>query len=139
MRLARRGRRTPNVVLVDSSLWIAVERGQIDFLDLLPEDEEIAICPTVVLEVLRGTRPERHHKTRALLMRATMLDAPTPLERFEEAVQIYLRCRDDGITPSTPDSLIAACAIANDIPLLHDDSDFDHIADVVPLKTFTRS
>jgi predicted nucleic acid-binding protein len=127
------------VVLVDSSVWVAVEHGRFDFLEVVPEDEEIATCPTVVLEVLRGTRAERHHKVRALLMRATILDAPTPLERFEEAAQIYVLCRDAGITPSTPDSLVAACAIANGIPLLHDDSDFEHIAQVTSLRTLTRS
>lgn len=127
------------MVLVDSSLWIAVEHDRIDFLDLLPEDEEVATCPIVVLEVLRGTRPERYHKTRALLMRATMLDAPTPVERFEEAAQIYLQCRNKGITPSTPDCLIAASAIANNVRLLHDDSDFAQIARATPLRIFTRS
>lgn len=128
------------MVLVDSSVWVAVEHRRFDFLDVLSEDDEIAICPIVVLEVLRGTQPERHHKTRALLMKATMVDAPTPAERFEEAVQIYLRCRKKGVTPSTPDSLIAACAIAHDIPLLHDDSDYNDIAKIVPsLKLFTRS
>jgi predicted nucleic acid-binding protein len=121
-------------------LWVAVEHGRIDFLDVATEDEEIATCPIVVLEVLRGTRPERHHKTRALLMRATMLDAPTPLDRFEEASEIYLQCRNVGVTPSTPDCLIAACAIANNVRLLHDDSDFVQIARVVPqLRLFTRS
>ncbi|HVG23339.1 MAG TPA: PIN domain-containing protein [Thermoanaerobaculia bacterium] len=127
------------MVLVDSSLWIAVERGYVDFLDLVPPTEEIAICPIVVLEVMRGTTPERHRKMLRLLLRATMLDSPTPLERFEAAVELFVRCRNEGITPSTPDSLIAACAIAHDVPLLHDDSDFDRIAAVTSLKLVTRS
>lgn len=127
------------MILVDSSLWVAIERGQVDLLDVLPEDETIATCPMVVLEVLRGTRPERHKKTRALLMRAVLLDAPTPLERFEEAAELYAQCRGAGVTPSAPDSIIAACAIAHGIPLLHDDSDFDLIAKVTTLRTFTRS
>ncbi|HYC92819.1 MAG TPA: PIN domain nuclease [Thermoanaerobaculia bacterium] len=127
------------MVLVDSSFWIAIERGYIDFLDVLSEEEDIAICPIVVLEVLRGTTAGQRKKTRALLMRAKMIDSPTPLERFEDAAQIYVSCRKAGITPSTSDTLIAACAIAHGIPLLHDDSDFEHIAGTTPLKTLTRS
>lgn len=65
-------------------------------------------------------------------MSATMLDDPTPLDRFEEAALIYLRCRRAGVTPSATDCLVAACAIAHGIRLLHDDADFNHIARVVP-------
>jgi predicted nucleic acid-binding protein len=92
-----------------------------------------------VLEVLRGSRPERYEKNRTLLMSVEMLDAPTPFKRFEEAAQLYRRCRERGVTPSVSDCLVAACAIAHDVPLLHNDADFTHIARVAPLKLFTRS
>jgi predicted nucleic acid-binding protein len=127
------------VVLVDSSVWVAVDHGRISLAELVPRDQEVACCPIVLTEVMRGTRLERYRITRALLSRATMLDDPTPLERFEQAAEIYLRCRKEGFTPSTPDCLIAACAIANVVPLLHDDTDFTHIARYTPLKLFTRS
>lgn len=72
-----------------------------------------------------------------MLMAVELLDDPTPLTRFEEAAQIYLRCRDAGVTPSAVDCLVAACAIAHDIQLVHNDSDFNHIARVVTaLKLF---
>jgi predicted nucleic acid-binding protein len=75
-----------------------------------------------------------------MLMKAAMFDDPTPMARFEEAAKIYLRCRTVGVTPSATDCLVAACAIAHGIPLLHDDADFTHIARVVPtLRLFTRS
>ncbi|HEX6082946.1 MAG TPA: PIN domain-containing protein [Thermoanaerobaculia bacterium] len=127
------------MILLDSSVWVAIQHGRLSLLDLVAENEEIACCPVVITEVMRGVRLEQYESTRKMLAKATLIDAPTPLERFEEAARIYLRCRVAGITPSTPDSLIAACAIAKDIPLLHDDSDFDHMANVVPLKTLTRS
>jgi predicted nucleic acid-binding protein len=127
------------VILVDSSVWVAVDHRRISLADLIPPDEEVACCPIIVTEVMRGTQMERYQATRAMLYGATMLDVPTPLARFEEAAQLYLKCRKKGITPSTPDCLIAACAIANRVPLLHDDSDFELIAGVVPLKLFTRS
>lgn len=127
------------MILLDSSVWIAIDHGHLSLGELIPEGEEVACCPIVLTEVMRGSRLERYDATRNMLRKATMIDAPTPLKRFEEAAQLYLECRAAGITPSTPDCLIAACAVANGIPLLHDDSDFNHIARFAPLKIFTRS
>jgi predicted nucleic acid-binding protein len=100
----------------------------------------VATCPIVVTEVLRGTQDSgRYCLAFDALMNSTMLDAPTPLLRFEQAARLYLRCRGEGVTPSTADCLVAACAIANNVPLLHRDADFDHIARATSLKIFTRS
>jgi predicted nucleic acid-binding protein len=138
MRNAWHARRASAVFLVDSTIWVAAERG-LAIAKLVGADETLACCPVVLTEVLRGTRINHYVRTRAMLMKATMLDSPTPLARFEEAAQLYLRCHSVGITPSVPDCLVAACAIAHDIPLLHEDLDFLHIARVAPLKLFTRS
>jgi predicted nucleic acid-binding protein len=129
------------VVLVDSSFWIRIEHGTAMLDDYIPEDEDVATCPVVMFEVLRGTRDEgRYFAALQLLLDADMLDSPTPLARFEEAARIYLKCRDAGVTPSAGDCLIAACAIIHRVPLLHFDADFDLIARVIPtLKIFTRS
>jgi predicted nucleic acid-binding protein len=128
------------VVLVDSSFWIDVDHGAVHFDDYVPDDETVVVCPVVVMEVLRGA----HHRTRYqiardLLMNVELLDSPTPLERFEAAAKLYIACRAIGVTPSTADCLVAACAIRHDVPLLHLDHDFDHIARVAPLRIFTRS
>ena len=123
------------MVLLDSSVWVLVGHGRIDLRDLVPADEIIVTCPVVVNEVLRGTRAPRQYRiARAMLMAAEMVDAPTALERFEEAAQSYLACRKTGVTPSSVDCLVAACAIANQATLLHRHSDFDHIARAIPLK-----
>lgn len=103
-------------------------------------DEVVATCPIIVHEILRGARSAKKHElARALLMSAVMLDAPTPLQRFEEAAGIYLQCRQAGVSPSTADCLIAASAIAHGIPLLHRDSDFDFIARATRLIILTPS
>lgn len=128
------------VVLVDSNVWIRREHDRLTLAELLSEDTDVAICPVIFSEVLRGVRgPKRYRETRSLLMDARFFDSPTPLERFEEAAQIYLRCRQEGVTPSSIDCLIAACAIAHDIPLLTFDADFTHIARYTALRLFTRS
>jgi len=127
------------VVLVDSSIWVRLEHERLSLRELIPTDVQVAVCPIVILEVLRGTRTARHAATRTMLAAATMLDAPTPLVRFEKAAELYRQCRDRGVTPSVADCLVAACAIAHGIPLLHGDRDFDHIARATTLRIFSRS
>lgn len=131
------------MVLVDASVWIIAQRLKIPIATLLPVDEVPATCPIIVQEVLRGTRDAAHYDlTRRVLLSAEMLDEATPFERFEEAAKLFLACRETGITPrSSVDCLVAATAIAHDVPLLHDDRDFEHIKRVLPLKTLrpTRS
>lgn len=120
------------MVLVDSSVWIRVQRRRASLADSIPADEEAALCPVVFMEVLRGSRTETYGVVREMLTSAAMLDDPVPLERFEEAARIYMNCRSAGVTPSAMDCLVAACAIAHDVPLVHDDGDFVHIARVIP-------
>jgi predicted nucleic acid-binding protein len=69
------------------------------------------------------------------ILDSIMLDDPMPLERFEDAAQIFRRCREDGYTiASSHDCLVAACAIFHRIPLLQRDRDFEKIAEVAPLE-----
>lgn len=52
---------------------------------------------------------------------------------YAAAGALYARCRWAGITPRSPhDCLIAQTAIEHGLPLLHDDRDFERIADVEP-------
>ena len=124
------------MVLVDSSTWVRVEHERISLADVAP-NETVAVCPVVILEVLRGAR--QYAATRKMLMAVEILDDPTPLARFEEAARLYRECRKAGVTPSAVDCLVAACAIAHGITLVHNDADFEHIAHVTGLKLFTRS
>ena len=119
------------MVLVDSSAWIDVQRGHVSLGELV--DDEVAVCPVVVMEVLRGARDLKRLETgRVMFTFVQVLDSPMPLERFEEAARLYVLCRDAGVTPSSADCLVAACALAHDIPLVSTDADFRHIARVVP-------
>lgn len=64
-----------------------------------------------------------------------ILDSPMPIERYEEAAELYLRCREAGLTiRKSNDCLIAVCAMKHGVQLLHNDRDFDHIAKVAPLR-----
>ena len=129
------------VILVDSSIWIAAERGLISLRDVVPAGEIVATCPAIAHEVLRGAQNAKQYQlARDALFKTEMLDSPTPFSRFEDAANLYFRCRKGGITAFGMDCIIAACAIANGAPLLHQDVDFDLIAGCIPeLKIFTRS
>lgn len=136
----RRESRVAVVVLVDASIWIAIEHERYGFLDVLSTADDVAVCPIIVTELLRGAQNRKHYGTiRDAVMRTIVLDAPTPLERFEEAAQLYLQCRRGGVTAANADCLIATCAIAYGIPLLTEDTDFTHIARYTALRLFSRS
>ena len=123
------------VVLIDTSIWLEVERGRFT-LDTFVEPGEIAICPPIAQELLQGARtPERFTVVWNIVLNSRMLDDPVPLERFEYGAEIYRRCREDGYTvASSHDCLIAACAIEHRIPLLQRDRDFEKIAEHAPLE-----
>jgi predicted nucleic acid-binding protein len=123
------------VVLVDSSVWIVVGVRAASLSDLA-EEEEIATCPAIVQEMLQGSSgPGDYRRWREILFSAHILDSPVPLERYEEAARLYLHCRDAGFTiRKAADCLIAACAIAHDVPVLHNDRDFQYISQVTTLK-----
>ena len=131
------------MLLVDSSVWILADRRRIAVSQFLPADEIVATCPMIAQEVLRGTRDAAHYQaTRRFLLEVEMIDLMTPFERFEAAAEIFLACRDAGITPrSSVDCLIVATALAHDATVVHNDRDFEQIKRVLPLRTLrpTRS
>lgn len=123
------------VVLIDTSIWLEVERGRFD-LEAFVDAGEIAICPPIAQELLQGvSTPEKFSVVWHTLLASRVLDDPMPLERFEYAAEIYRRCREVGyVIASSFDCLIAACAIENRVPLLQRDRDFEKIAERAPLE-----
>ena len=128
------------MILVDSSAWINAGLRLRSLVEAT-RGQVVAVCPPVVQELLQGTQDEtRYELTRLMLRTARMLDDPMPLERFEEAAQLYLDCRDAGYTiRSAHDCLIAASAIAYDVPVLSDDSDFRYLARATRLRLIGSS
>jgi predicted nucleic acid-binding protein len=119
------------MILVDTSAWVEFLRDtgsatceRVDHL----LGKEIAVCDPIRMEVLAGARSEQHLRDlRGLLARATTL--PTLPVHYEEAAALYRSCRQQGQTVrKLVDCLIAAIAIAADVPVLHADTDFDVLA-----------
>jgi predicted nucleic acid-binding protein len=53
------------VILVDTSVWL-MDRRRFRLTDAVPRDQ-IAVCGTIIQEVLQGTREDFHDKQKMLV------------------------------------------------------------------------
>jgi predicted nucleic acid-binding protein len=54
-----------------------------------------------------------------------------PIETYAAAAELYLTCRRIGVTPRSPhDCLVARIATEHSVALLHDDREFEALANV---------
>jgi predicted nucleic acid-binding protein len=127
------------VILVDSSAWIEFQRATGSPVDerltrAIEAEEPLATLGVVVLEVLAGARDERHASDlRRLLDRCSFVRLEEPSD-WELAAELYRACRRAGTTVRRlPDCLIAVLAMRIGAGLLHQDADFDAIAEHAPL------
>ena len=117
------------MVLVDTTVWIdffsANPYQHVKTLEnLIVKREDICLCGIILTEVLQGIREDSEfNRTRDLLSNLVFL--PMQYYVFLRSAEIYRNLRRKGITIRKPvDCIIAAVAIENDIPLLHNDKDF---------------
>ncbi len=122
------------MILVDTSAWVEYLRGTGSAVngrlrELIADDEPLAVTEVVVMEVLAGaTDGARRDSLRRLLYRFEFLPVGE-LATYEDAAELYGRCRSEGETPrQMTDCLIAAVAIRAGAELLHRDADFEVIA-----------
>lgn len=125
------------MVLVDTSIWVAIFRRTSplraeDLFDL----DEVVTCPMVVQEVLQGFDEEHAYRiARGSMLALPIVESPVSLEVFDQAANLYRLARRVGLTVrSGADCLIAACALRNDLTVLHQDRDFDSLARVSQLR-----
>jgi predicted nucleic acid-binding protein len=124
------------MTLVDTSVWIAVFRKNPIDLGRHVDFDEVVTCLPIVQEVLQGFRDEAAFRTaRSALLALPCVDSPLEQGVFLEAANLYRAARRAGLTVrSSVDCLLAACAIRNDLAVLHDDRDFPAIARVSSLR-----
>jgi hypothetical protein len=130
------------MILVDTSVWINFFNGPetkiVQLLsDLVEAEEDLCISEYILGEVLQGFKFDRDFETAMNhLLNFPVFFLPN-LDSYIQAAQIYRKCRRQGITiRKTADCLIAQTAIENKLVLLHQDSDFDRIAQVCSLKIY---
>jgi len=123
------------MILVDTSVLVGYFKGAStpasDALNALIEtDAELGISVYTYQELLQGARDELEFaRLKRVLSTQDILWLPQTLETHEKAAHLFFDLRRTGVTVrSTIDILIALTALEYQIPLLHNDRDFDHIA-----------
>ena len=127
------------MILVDTSVLIDYFKGldtpHVKALDqILEKDIPYGINDFIYQELLQGSRTvEEFQKLKEYLETIPFYYLHFGKESFEKAALISFTCRKAGVTVrSTIDLLIVETVIENDLFLLHNDSDFKHIAEVIP-------
>ena len=122
------------MILVDTSAWIEFLRATGDEAHLrlrsaLESGTELAATDVIAMELLAGARDDADRdRLRRLVYGLEFLAVEGPGD-YEQAAELYRRCRRGGETPrKLGDCLIAAVAIRSGAELLAADADFETIA-----------
>ncbi len=127
------------MTLVDSSVWIEYFNGRVnrqtDLLDRMLETEPVLTGDLILAEVLQGFRDENDFvEARGLLLNLPYMDMLGRSAAIR-AAENYRLMRKKGVTiRKTIDVLIASFCVANGITLLHNDADFDIMAEHLGLS-----
>jgi predicted nucleic acid-binding protein len=122
------------MILVDSSVWIGYFNGKInpqtEWLDSALGREIIIVGDLILTEVLQGfKRDSDFHKAKELLSNFRFMEM-IGQEIAVKSAENYRYLRKKGVTLSkTIDVLIGTFCIHNNIPLLHDDQDFEPLTE----------
>ncbi len=125
------------MTLVDTSVWIETFRRTRPLdLESAVSFDAVVTCLPVIQEVLQGFRDERLFRhARDAMLSLPIVESPLGEEVVLEAAALYRGARRAGITVrSGVDCLIAACALRNDLEVLHRDRDFAALARVSALR-----
>ena len=132
------------MILVDSSVWIALLRGEdtdaVRTLKSVDDADGLALGDLILLEVLQGARDERHAARIERNLRQfpvlPMLDTALAIQ----AAANYRKLRANGVTVrKTIDMIIATFCIAKGLPLLQADRDFTLMAPWLGLRLLPTS
>jgi predicted nucleic acid-binding protein len=127
------------MILVDTTVWVDFFTGNqslhVELLEkTLDQNGDICICGVILAEILQGIRNQKQYlKTKMVL--DCLLFLPMNYSTFVKSADIYRQLRKKGITIRKPiDCMIAAVSLEHEIPLLHNDRDFDAIETHLDLK-----
>lgn len=119
--------------LLDTNVFIAQESGRQLELDALPDQSYVSVVTLAELEagVLAAPDTETRHRRLATVQAVAAL---VPLTVDAAAASHWARLRvllhENGRRINVNDLWIAAVALANDMPVVSQDPDFDVLADL---------
>lgn len=128
------------MLLIDTSVWISVFRdrtGQVrQKLETLIDNHEVLLTRFTQLELLQGSLNEKEWT-----LLSTYLETQDYVElagdSWQAAARIYYDLRRQGLTVRSPiDCCIAQAALEYGLLLIHNDRDFETIAQVRSLQHF---
>ena len=123
------------MIVVDTTVWIDFFNGRDEphveqLASMIDADAGIALTDVTLTEVLQGLRDEAQVRLvdeRLCAFDVLRLDS---LDDFRRAAQLYRTARRRGVTiRRTVDCLIASVCIREGLPIMHNDSDFDRLAE----------
>jgi len=127
------------MILVDTSVIIdklkKIENPKTLLFDRLHETKApFGISIFTFHEVLQGAKTETEFaKLKSYFSTQKIFYLPNSTDIYSASAKLFVDLRRQSITVrSTVDILIAFTAIINKIPLLHNDRDFDFIAEKIP-------
>ena len=126
-------------VLVDTSVWsLALRRSRPapapiveELAELVREGRTVIIGP-IRQELLSGLKGTQQFQTLRDHLRA-FPDLELETADFEEAAQVFNRCRSKGIQGSNTDVLMCAVASRRDLSIFTADGDLRELRRVLPL------
>lgn len=130
-------------IIVDTSVWVDCFRGiqnsQTKLVtELLLSTNRVAVTPTILQEALQGIHDDGQFVRTQKNLLACILLRLDSVEAAIEAAQLYRTLRKKGVTIRKPnDCLIAHYALFYDLPVLHNDIDFEQIARHTALRIAT--
>ena len=131
-------------IIIDTSVWIDGFNPKIEtpekilLKQLIKSDYPIYLCPIIFQEVLQGIQDEKTFKQIKFILQQYRMISIDIMQVTNYAIDLYRDLRKKGITiRKSVDCLIASYAIITDLPILHKDRDFAHIARGSKLRIFT--
>jgi predicted nucleic acid-binding protein len=132
--------------IFDSTIWINFSKGKINLQTEMLEDylksspSLIYLTPTILQEFLMGLKTENDFTKFSFQFSYLNIFKPDWEKTSISAAKLYFDLRKKGVTiRKSTDCLIAQVAIENDVLLVHNDSDFELIAQNSSLRTFYKN
>ena len=132
------------MILVDSSVWINYFNGkntwQTEILDQMLLQIPLFTGDLVLIEVLQGFRKENEYNKAKEVMSILACKQLGGYEIAIKSAENYRKLRRKGGTVrKTIDVIIGTFCINENIPLLHDDKDFEPMVKYLGLKSISST